>query len=87
MLAVAVIAITLVPALCTIFIRGRVRGERDSWVVRSVADVLGSNQAVASEVFGILGHDQHTFTHVVNVSSYAVLLAGKLDKICRGFAI
>src|SRR5262249_7639897 len=36
LLAVAVLAITLVPALCSIFIRGRLRGEMDSWVVRGV---------------------------------------------------
>jgi Cu(I)/Ag(I) efflux system membrane protein CusA/SilA len=34
--AVAVLAVTLVPALCTVFIRGRLRGEMDSWVVRGV---------------------------------------------------
>src|SRR5205807_37824 len=39
LLAVAVLAVTLVPALCTIFLRGRMRGERESWVVRSVIDV------------------------------------------------
>jgi Cu(I)/Ag(I) efflux system membrane protein CusA/SilA len=36
LLTVAVLAITLVPALCTVFIRGRVRGEMDSWIVRGV---------------------------------------------------
>lgn len=39
MLSVAVLAITLVPALCTIFVRGRMRHERESWLVRSVIDV------------------------------------------------
>ncbi|HUY89617.1 MAG TPA: efflux RND transporter permease subunit [Pirellulales bacterium] len=39
MLASALLAITLVPALCTIFIRGRLRPERSSWLVRSVIDV------------------------------------------------
>jgi Cu(I)/Ag(I) efflux system membrane protein CusA/SilA len=39
LLAVAVIAVTLVPALCTIFIRGKLRGEMDSWLVRSVIEV------------------------------------------------
>ncbi len=33
---VAILAVTLVPALCTVFIRGRLRGEMDSWVVRGV---------------------------------------------------
>lgn len=45
---------------------------------RQVAEVLGGHAAVADEVFDILGHDQYTFTHVVNVSSYAVLLADRL---------
>ncbi len=39
LLAAAVLAITLVPALCTVFVRGRLRNERDSWLVRSVMDV------------------------------------------------
>jgi Cu(I)/Ag(I) efflux system membrane protein CusA/SilA len=36
LVSVAVLAVTLVPALCTIFIRGRLRGEMDSWLVRGV---------------------------------------------------
>jgi Cu(I)/Ag(I) efflux system membrane protein CusA/SilA len=47
LLAVAVLAITLVPALCTIFIRGRLRGEMDSWVVRGV---IGAYQPVLAYV-------------------------------------
>jgi Cu(I)/Ag(I) efflux system membrane protein CusA/SilA len=39
LLAAALLTITLVPALCTIFIRGRLRSEQDSWLVRSVTDV------------------------------------------------
>jgi Cu(I)/Ag(I) efflux system membrane protein CusA/SilA len=39
LLSVAILAVTLVPALCTIFIRGRMRRETDSWLVRSVIDV------------------------------------------------
>ncbi len=39
LIAVAVLAITLVPALCTVLIKGRLRAERDSWLVRSVIDV------------------------------------------------
>lgn len=39
LIAVGVLAITLVPALCTWFVRGRLRSERASWVVRSVIDV------------------------------------------------
>jgi Cu(I)/Ag(I) efflux system membrane protein CusA/SilA len=37
--SVAVLAVTLVPALCTIFIKGRLRHETESWIVRSVIDV------------------------------------------------
>lgn len=36
LVAVAVLAITLVPALCTVCIRGRLRSEMDSWLVRSI---------------------------------------------------
>jgi Cu(I)/Ag(I) efflux system membrane protein CusA/SilA len=39
LVAVAVLSITLVPALCTVFIRGKLRGEMDSWLVKSVAQV------------------------------------------------
>jgi len=34
LMSVAVLAVTLVPALCTLFIRGRLRGETASWLVR-----------------------------------------------------
>ena len=37
--AVAVLAITLVPALCTIFIRGRLRSETENPLVRGVIEV------------------------------------------------
>lgn len=37
--AVAVLAITLVPALCTVFIRGRLRSEADNPLVRTVIEV------------------------------------------------
>jgi Cu(I)/Ag(I) efflux system membrane protein CusA/SilA len=39
LMAAAVLTITLVPALCTIFIRGRLRREEDSWLVRNTAQV------------------------------------------------
>jgi Cu(I)/Ag(I) efflux system membrane protein CusA/SilA len=35
MVAVALISVTLVPALIPTFIRGRLRGEEDNWIVRS----------------------------------------------------
>jgi Cu(I)/Ag(I) efflux system membrane protein CusA/SilA len=37
--AAALLTITLVPALCTFFLRGRVRSEQASWLVRSAAQV------------------------------------------------
>jgi len=39
LIAVALLSVTLVPVLCTLFIRGRLRTESDSWIVRSVMDV------------------------------------------------
>ena len=39
LVAVAGLAITLVPALCTIFIRGRLRSEMENPLIRSVIDV------------------------------------------------
>ncbi len=39
LLTVAGLSITLIPALCTFLIRGRMRPESDSWIVRSVRDV------------------------------------------------
>jgi Cu(I)/Ag(I) efflux system membrane protein CusA/SilA len=37
--SVAVLSITLVPALCTVFIRGRLRSERENPIVRGVIEV------------------------------------------------
>src|SRR5204863_4807113 len=34
--AVAVRAVAVVPALCTVFVKGRLRGEMESWLVRGV---------------------------------------------------
>jgi Cu/Ag efflux pump CusA len=60
LVAVAVLAVTLVPALCTIFIRGRLRGEMESWVVRGVVsayrpvlDYLLSHPAVIIWFMGL----------------------------------
>ncbi len=39
LIAVALLSVTLVPALCTLFIRGRLRMESESWIVRSVMEV------------------------------------------------
>ena len=38
-MAVAGLAITLVPALCTIFIRGRIRSEMENPLIRGVIEV------------------------------------------------
>src|SRR5881392_241264 len=35
MVGVALLAITLVPAMVPLFIRGRLRGEEENWIVRS----------------------------------------------------
>ncbi len=39
LIAVALLSVTLVPALCTLCIRGRLRTESESWIVRSVMEV------------------------------------------------
>lgn len=39
LVAAAIAAITVVPACCTLAVRGRMRSERESWIVRSVMDV------------------------------------------------
>lgn len=39
LLAVALLTVTVVPALCTVFVRGRIRGEEASWLVRGVTRV------------------------------------------------
>jgi Cu(I)/Ag(I) efflux system membrane protein CusA/SilA len=39
LIAAALLAITLVPALCTLLVRGRIRDERENWLVRTVMDV------------------------------------------------
>ena len=39
MVGVAVLAITLVPALIPIFVRGRIRSEEENWIVRSFINI------------------------------------------------
>jgi len=39
MVGVSILAITLVPALIPILVRGRLRGEEESWIVRSVTEI------------------------------------------------
>lgn len=39
LIAVALLSVTLVPALCTLFLRGRIRAETESWLVRGVMEV------------------------------------------------
>jgi Cu(I)/Ag(I) efflux system membrane protein CusA/SilA len=39
MIGVAILAITLVPALIPLLMRGRMRGEEESWIVRSVIEI------------------------------------------------
>ncbi len=58
--SVAVLAITLVPALCTLFIGGRLRSERENPLVRGVIEVyrpvlsyLMDRPAVLAEILGV----------------------------------
>ena len=60
--------------------------EESSRIGKRIASVLSRDDIVAAEVFQILGHDQSTFTHSVNVSSYCVLLAEKLGMHDLGLA-
>ena len=60
LVAVAVLAITLVPALCTIFIRGRLRSEMENPLIRGVIEVyrpvlsyLMDRPAVLAWVLGV----------------------------------
>ncbi|MEX2558480.1 MAG: efflux RND transporter permease subunit, partial [Pirellulales bacterium] len=39
MVGVSILAITLVPALIPLLVRGRLRGEEESWIVRSVLEI------------------------------------------------
>jgi Cu(I)/Ag(I) efflux system membrane protein CusA/SilA len=39
MIGVSILAITLIPALIPMMIRGRLRGEEESWIVRSVTEI------------------------------------------------
>ncbi len=59
---------------------------------RLTADFLSRTDLVAQDVFTMLNHDFHTFTHSANVCSYSVLLAqglgvsdrDKLEEIATG---
>jgi Cu(I)/Ag(I) efflux system membrane protein CusA/SilA len=58
--SVAVLAVTLVPALCTLFIRGRLRSERENPLVRGVIEVyrpvltyLMDRPAVMAGILGV----------------------------------
>ncbi len=58
--SVAVLAVTLVPALCTLFIRGRLRSERENPLVRGVIEVyrpvlsyLMDRPAVLAGILGV----------------------------------
>ena len=43
-----------------------------------ITGLLGDNDAVPSRLFQVMRHDYYTFTHVINVSSYCVMLATRL---------
>lgn len=40
-----------------------------------MSSIISENEVVLSELFDVLRHDYHTYTHVYNVASYALLLA------------
>jgi Cu(I)/Ag(I) efflux system membrane protein CusA/SilA len=40
LIGVAILAVTLVPALIPIFLRGRIKGEEDSWLVRTMIEIF-----------------------------------------------
>ncbi len=40
LVGVAILAVTLVPALIPIFLRGRIKGEEDSWLVRTMIEIF-----------------------------------------------
>ncbi|MFN3153543.1 HD-GYP domain-containing protein [Bremerella sp.] len=40
-----------------------------------MTSLISQNEVVASELFDVLQHDYHTYTHSYNVASYAMLLA------------
>jgi Cu(I)/Ag(I) efflux system membrane protein CusA/SilA len=57
LLSVIVLTVTLVPALCSVFIRGRLRREDESWIVRGVIRVYRpvlTAVCQGSWVFGLL---------------------------------
>ena len=54
--------------------------EHGAAVGRRIVKALTSSPAVPDELVGILWHDRGTFTHLMNVSVYAVLLAEALGE-------
>ncbi len=45
---------------------------------KRTVDLISRDDAVASELYAVLHHDYHTFTHSANVSYYCVMLAKEL---------
>lgn len=43
-----------------------------------MTSLIAQNEVVASELFDVLQHDYHTYTHTYNVASYAMLLAQEM---------
>jgi Cu/Ag efflux pump CusA len=86
LIAVAALSVTLVPALCTLFLKGRMRAETESWLVRGVMEVyrpvlnyLLDHPAMMAWIIGVtfvvgvtpIGHDG-LFRAVLFVSLVAV---------------
>lgn len=47
-------------------------------VGRQIGKLLSGNDLLPGELFQMMRHDYYTFTHLINVSSYAVILAKQL---------
>lgn len=52
--------------------------ERSADIGEKIANLLQGGDTLPSDVFGVVRHDYYTFTHITNVSAYAVLLAESL---------
>jgi HD-GYP domain-containing protein (c-di-GMP phosphodiesterase class II) len=52
--------------------------EQSRRVGRQIVQLLGQSELAPSELFRMLRHDHYTYTHILNVSSYCLLLAERL---------
>ena len=47
-------------------------------VAENITKLIATNPVLPRQLFNIVQHDFHTFTHVTNVAGFAVMLAGRL---------